>query len=192
MVRTFFKLHFFYKKVLGHKVFFGVNRSMISSKAGELGRTIIAKKQTLHESKKESHASPQVRLSSAIETHLKNTRSSTYLDFVKDLDLGRRTLTSSEIENLKNKIAEEIGDKFMADQLLGLLAKCRLGPEYHVHSLNFAGSIIKHYKIGENVDAEFMAAIPHALQSIYEFIEVYKERLVCVYPDGRTTEIKLK
>ena len=157
-----------------------------------MGRTILTKKQTLQKPRNENQGSPQVRLSSAIETHLNKTRSSTYLDFVKDLDLGHRTLTSSEIENLKRKIAEEIGDKFMADQLLGLLAKCRLGPEYHVHSLNFAGSIIKHYKIGETVDAEFMSAVPHALQTIYEFIEIYRGRLVCVYPDGRTTEIKLK
>ena len=116
-------------------------------------------------------------------------RSKSYLDLIQKIDLSTKSMTSVEIEKLQSSLAAEIGDSLLVDRFVGFMAKCRLGPEYHVHTLSLGGGIIKHYLLGEAIPSEISAAVPHALNPRYEFIEIYRDRLVCVYPDGRTTEI---
>lgn len=155
-----------------------------------MARSIITKTEMQPTSISSGPRSPTVSQKPLAFEQTKNSRSPQFVKAIQSLDLGSRTLTSTEIDQLKNQIAAEIGGPIRFNQLLGIMARCRLGPEYHVHSLGLALNIIKHYKLGDPVEAEMAAAIPHALQSSYSFIEIYADRLVCVYPDGTTTEIK--
>lgn len=60
-------------------------------------------------------------------------------------------------------------------ELLGLFARCYLGPPYIDHRLSLAGTITEHYTPGDQVPPGFLPCRALARSDAYLFIEVYSD-----------------
>ncbi len=92
-----------------------------------------------------------------------------------------------KLQQLINQIQKQI-DSY--DGFLGILAICKLGAPFYVHSIDFQKTILIHFKQGESLGS-LQAAEPYAQTSAYLFVEVYHDRLVCVNEGQADHIIKL-
>ncbi|SRR6266542_1036545 len=116
-------------------------------------------------------------------------RSGKYLDTINKLDINNLTRTNG-FDELLDQIKEEFRTADIADILLGIVAQCFLGEDFEVHTLDFTASeIISHYRRGENLPLDLEKARNLALHPSYIFIEVYKDKIICIRDDG--TAVKL-
>ena len=60
-----------------------------------------------------------------------------------------------------------------------------------MHTLDYAGQIIQHYKKGATLPKGMEAARSLARQPHYSFIEVYTDKLITVTQSGQTAIIDL-
>ena len=116
-------------------------------------------------------------------------RSKKYLDLIAGLDA--KTLTDTKgMDELMKAIQEEFGMVELASLPLGIVAKCFLGHPYEVHTLDLSGSqIIKHYKTGETMEADFEKARVVARHHAYALVEVYTDKMILVRDDGTVTKL---
>ena len=69
--------------------------------------------------------------------------------------------------------------------LLGLFARCHLGPPYVDHRLTVVGHILEHYRPTDIVPPPFDAARTLAQSPVYEYVEVYSDGdIIPVLADG--------
>lgn len=113
-----------------------------------------------------------------------NKRSKKYLDLLMKLDKG--TIThSNDWANFIEELKEQIQDFSSPELLEGIIAKCYLGVPYEVHILDFsATSIVNHFKRGEPLPANLERARSLANHDSYLYVEVYRDKLVCIKDDG--------
>lgn len=115
---------------------------------------------------------------------LRKPRSAAYMDAMRKLDIGSHT----HHDELKDEIIRIIRDEFPEVQLegilIGVIAKCYIGPEYDVHSIGLDGGIIHHYKKDEPMNPELARARGLAARGTYEFIEVYHDCCRCISANG--------
>lgn len=125
----------------------------------------------------------------SLEKALRTPRSAAYMDAVRQLDAGTHQHNLLAIDQLKQQITAELPN-IALEMLLGIVSKCYLGHSYEVHTLDFFGQIIEHYKIGEPMKGELEKARNLARHETYQCIEVYSNRLVAISKDGKASIIE--
>ena len=108
-------------------------------------------------------------------------RSGELLQAVRNLDLTQDAAYRAELtEWIDNAYTERMGGV-----LLGLFARCHLGPPYVDHRLTVVGHILEHYRPTDIVPPPFDAARTLAQSPVYEYVEVYSDGdIVPVLADG--------
>ena len=108
-------------------------------------------------------------------------RSGELLQAVRNLDLTQDAAYRAELtEWIANAYTERMGGV-----LLGLFARCHLGPPYVDHRLTVVGHILEHYRPTDIVPPPFDAARTLAQSPVYEYVEVYSDGdIIPVLADG--------
>ena len=70
---------------------------------------------------------------------------------------------------------------------LGWVSKCHLGSPFEVHTLDFSGEIVRHFKRGEAMPDGLERARGLAASGQYALIEVFSNQLVAIAADGSTS-----
>ncbi len=120
---------------------------------------------------------------------LRKPRSKEYMEAMRKLDIGSHVHNDAQKEEILNILRNEFPEIQLSGILLGILAKCYIGPEYDVHSIDMMGGIIHHYRHGEAMDPALVRARALAARGIYEFIEVYNDCCRCISADGSVAVI---
>ncbi|MBO1001863.1 hypothetical protein ACFSKI_11270 [Pseudogracilibacillus auburnensis] len=126
----------------------------------------------------------------ALEKRLRQKRSLNYVNGFTQLDAGTVTCNHTEIDELIQKIKNEFSDLQPYHYPIGIIAKCYLGDDFIVHTLDTRLEIVKHYKKGEALPSEMDRGKSLALHPSYEFIEVYSDTLRAVSSNGNVAIIK--
>lgn len=108
-------------------------------------------------------------------------RSGELLQAVRNLDLTQDAAYRAELtEWIEDAYTERMGGV-----LLGLFARCHLGPPYVDHRLTVVGHILEHYRPTDIVPPPFDAARTLAQSPVYEYVEVYSDGdIIPVLADG--------
>lgn len=115
---------------------------------------------------------------------LRKQRSKAYLDALCKLDAGGHVHNSKQVEEIQKAIRSEFPEVELAGILIGYVAICYLGKPYEVHTLDFTGNIIEHYKAGQTLPDGMEKARSIALHGGYAFIEVYVDCYRAVSANG--------
>jgi len=124
----------------------------------------------------------------ALDRALRVPRSKSYLELISKLDAGVHHHNKTAWEELKSGIQHELPPNAF-EMLIGIVSKCYLGAPYEVHTLDFFGQIIEHYKTGQSMKPDLERARNLAKHSSYICIEVYSGKLVAVAHDGQASII---
>ena len=109
------------------------------------------------------------------------TRSAELVEAVQRLDLTTDPTARAEIMAWINQAYQDR----QGGDLIGLFARCHLGPPYIDHRMTLAGSIIEHYTPIDRVPPPFDGARPLARSNAYAYIEIYSDgQVVPVRQDG--------
>lgn len=88
----------------------------------------------------------------------------------------------------RKELADWIQDRYnerAGGELLGLFARCHLGPPFVDHELSLAGHILRHYKPDDSVPPAFAPARPLVRSTAYLYVEVYSDgEIVPIRNDG--------
>lgn len=123
-----------------------------------------------------------------LENMLRIPRSKVYLEYIKKLDAGSYCQDKTLLDDLKNNIQKELPANVLG-LLIGIVSKCYLGTPYEVHTLDFFGQIIEHYKVGQSMRSDLEKARTLAKHNSYMCIEVYSDRMVAIAMDGTASII---
>lgn len=108
-------------------------------------------------------------------------RSGELLQAVRNLDLTQDAAYRAELTTW----IEDAYTERMGGVLLGLFARCHLGPPYVDHRLTVVGHILEHYRPTDIVPPPFDAARTLAQSPVYEYVEVYSDGdIIPVLADG--------
>ena len=108
-------------------------------------------------------------------------RSGELLQAVRNLDLTQDVAYRAELATW----IEDAYTERMGGVLLGLFARCHLGPPYVDHRLTVVGHILEHYRPTDIVPPPFDAARTLAQSPVYEYVEVYSDGdIIPVLADG--------
>lgn len=108
-------------------------------------------------------------------------RSAEIMQAVQLLDA---TTDEAYIEELMNWFVQAYADR-QGGELVGLMAKCYLGPEFIDHQMSLEHGILQHYVRGQEVPPPFNLARPYSRNAAYEFVEVYADgEIIPVRADG--------
>lgn len=123
-----------------------------------------------------------------LERLLRKRRSKAYLDAVHKLDAGGHVQNQDQIKEIMYDIKNELPEVVLPN-FLGIVAICNLGVPYEVHTLDFTGDILQHYKAGQTLPGRLEKARSLALRGGYEFIEVYDDCCRAVSSNGAVSVI---
>jgi hypothetical protein len=99
------------------------------------------------------------------------------------------TMTPADLDEIIDSIRREFDERWAATPL-GLVSRCYLGHPYVDHIVNLDGRIVEHYQRGQTMPEHFERARNHAADNLYEFIEIYSDKLICVRADGTTATLE--
>jgi hypothetical protein len=130
---------------------------------------------------------PAVRPTTSKTTRrlLSAPRSRRYLEALAGLDRSG-TVSRVDVDDIIDRIHREFADAW-ASTPLGIVARCYLGAPYEVHTLTLDGTILAHYKVGEELPAPLERARTLALSEAYLAIEVYPDRMIFIRTGGTVT-----
>ncbi|MDO5652022.1 MAG: hypothetical protein Q4G13_07825 [Moraxella sp.] len=134
------------------------------------------------------HATPTM-LTPDILLSLRQPRSQSYLESLAKLDAGTHHHNQQAIDELKASISSELPID-VSGLLIGVVSKCYLGHPYEVHTLDFFGDIIEHYKTHETMRDELEQARSLAASGSYACIEVYRGKMIAIGHDGKTAVLQ--
>lgn len=120
---------------------------------------------------------------------LRKKRSRAYMDALHSLDAGGHVHNQEKVNRIINVIRDEFPEVELHGIFLGFVSVCYLGRPYEVHTLDFSGQIIQHFKTGETLPNGMEKARGIALRGGYEFIEVYTDCCRAVSADGSVAVI---
>ncbi|MBQ5319284.1 MAG: hypothetical protein J6K17_09335 [Oscillospiraceae bacterium] len=123
------------------------------------------------------------------ERFLRMTRSKEYMKILDMLDSGELH-NEKAVEAILDIVRKEFPLIEIPGDFLGFVAKCYLGRDYEVHTIDFIGEIICHYKKGQKLPAEMENARYIAMDEHYVFIEVYTQCLRAIDKNGEVSVIK--
>ena len=129
------------------------------------------------ERKNEARTSSRQMSKTELDRLLRKPRSKEYMEAMRKLDIGSHVLGDAQRDEIIRILQEEF------------VAKCYIGPEYDVHSINMSGGIIHHFQKNESMPPELAKARALAARGTYEFIEVYHDCCRCVSADGSVAVI---
>jgi hypothetical protein len=115
-------------------------------------------------------------------------RSPAYLDALRRLD-GQAVLSPIDVSRIVETFHHEFAEKW-AQQPLGWVAHCYLGPPYEAHTLLPGGVIVEHYEVGRPFPEPLERARKLTRSETYIAIEVYVDRLLCISPDGSAVTVE--
>ena len=121
---------------------------------------------------------------------LRKKRSSAYVESLSRLDAGGHVNNQDKVRKIIQKVMDELPEIELEGFIIGMVSKCYLGDPYEVHTLDYAGGIIEHFKRGESLPAGMEKARSLALHGGYAFIEVYTDCCCAVSTDGSVSVIK--
>ena len=119
-----------------------------------------------------------------LESRLRRTRSSKYLEAIRCLDAGTHVADREALRSLLAEISREFPDLSLDQRPLGIVSTCYLGAPYQVHVCDLGGEIIKHYETFRPMPVPFEGARALALHPSYAFVEVYADGCRAVSADG--------
>ncbi len=122
---------------------------------------------------------------------LRKKRSQKYMAELSKLDSGQGQLSQKEIKEIIAAIHDEFPEVTMAGDFLGIIAKCYLGENYEVHTLNFTLEIVTHFRNGESLPSDMEKARNLANNPSYQYIEVYTDCCRCIDVRGNVSTVKL-
>ncbi|WP_430222239.1 hypothetical protein [Paenalcaligenes sp. Me131] len=127
----------------------------------------------------------------ALKARLRQKRSTAYIEAMTTLDAGGHVHSQTQTQALVDAMHAEFPDVQIEGLPIGIISKCYLGEPFEVHTLDYVGQIIQHYKKGAPLPkgmeaARSLARLPH-----YSFIEVYTDKLITVSQSGQTAIIDL-
>ena len=103
------------------------------------------------------------------------------------LDAVARVDTSTDPRQRK-ELADWIQDRYdeqIGGELMGLFARCHLGPPFVDHEITPAGGILRHFTPTDAIPPEYLAARALARSAAYLYIEVWSDgQLVPIRNDG--------
>jgi hypothetical protein len=126
-----------------------------------------------------------------LRARLRQKRSPAYVATLTKLDAGDHVHSAASTQALMDAIQQEFPDIHIDYLPRGVVAKCHLGEPYEVHTLDCAGNIVQHYKVGQPLPSTLERARSLARGGQYAFIEVYVERLIAISESGQTAIIEL-
>ena len=130
-------------------------------------------------------------ISTNYDNLIRKKRSEKYVENLSKLDSGEVCLDNSLKDDLLKTIKEEFGEIEMSMWPEGIVAKCYLGNDYEVHTLDVAQRIVRHYKINESLPEKLEKARNLANNKNYAFVEVYSRMLRVISNNGSVSEIKI-
>lgn len=120
---------------------------------------------------------------------LRKKRSKEYMEAFGKLDSGGHAHSREMFERLMEQVREELQEA--ADEMIGVVAKCRIGVPYDVHTIDFlTHGIICHYKRSEGLPDGMERVRALARLESYSHIEVYHNMYCCVGHDGSVAIVK--
>lgn len=120
---------------------------------------------------------------------LRRPRSKAYMDAIGQLDAGGHVHNQAQADAIIDVLRAEFPEIELSGILLGFVAVCYLGAPYEVHTLDFSGRIIDHYKARQTLPGGLEKARAIALRGGYAFIEVYTDCCRAVGTDGSVSVI---
>jgi hypothetical protein len=109
-------------------------------------------------------------------------RSQELLDAIAKIDADPSALASREIMDWVREQYKERG----GGEVLGLFARCHLGPPFVDHVMSLTGYICEHFRREDPVPKAYEAVRNLAANPAYDYIEVYDDgEIVPVRSDGR-------
>lgn len=120
---------------------------------------------------------------------LRKTRSKEYMQAMQKLDAGGHVHNQHKVNEIIDTIRNEFPDLEISSIMLGIVSICYLGKPYEVHTLDIAGQIIEHYKIGNALPGGLEKARSIAIRGGYDFIEVYVDCCRAVSSNGSVSVI---
>ncbi|MGA8944294.1 MAG: hypothetical protein WB502_16495 [Thermoactinomyces sp.] len=119
---------------------------------------------------------------------LRRPRSEDYMEVVKTIDLVDKN-DHKVFEKLKVQVQKEFEEIPVFNFFIGIVAPCYLGDPYEVHTIDWNGSILKHYKKGEPMPGKLEQARNLAIHGSYVLIEVYQDSMRAVKPNGEVSVV---
>jgi hypothetical protein len=141
------------------------------------------------ERKNEARTSSRQLSKLELDRLLRKPRSREYMEAMRKLDIGSHTHNDAQRDEIIRILQNEFPEVELGGILEGIIAKCYIGPEYDVHSINISGGIIHHFQKNESKPPELARARALAARGTYEFIEVYHDCCRCVSADGTVAVI---
>ena len=120
---------------------------------------------------------------------LRKPRSKEYMDALHRLDAGGHVHNQGKVNEIIDAIRAEFPEVELSGMLIGFVAVCYLGPPYEVHTLDFTGQIIEHYKVRQTLPNGMEKARSIAMRGGYAFIEVYIDCCRAIRSDGTVSVI---
>ena len=141
------------------------------------------------------------------ELILRKKRPQSYMELIKNLDLEGYSISKDKIKEIVENVQNSVPDVVYDDTFLGILGKCHLGDGYDVHTLSlnlvlgvdertntigYGRMILKHYKVNESLPPELEKGRSLAINPNYVFVEIYRDKLIAINPDGSASIVKDK
>lgn len=120
---------------------------------------------------------------------LRTPRSKEYMEALHKLDAGGHVHNEAQVQEFMDAIRNEFPEISIQGILLGFVAKCYLGDDYEVHTVDITGNIIEHYEKGQVLPNGLEKARGIAIHGGYEFIEVYVDCCRAISRNGTVSVI---
>lgn len=124
-----------------------------------------------------------------LDHRLRQRRTSGLERAIHSLDAGTHGADRASLERLLEAIAAEFPDLAVDERPIGLVARCHLGSPFVVHVCDLSGMIVEHYPADRSMPAPFERARSLALHPSYVYVEVYRDSLRAVAPDGSVSVV---
>lgn len=123
---------------------------------------------------------------------LRRKRSKEYIESCKKLD----ATSCANLDTIKNEVINSIKSEFedidvSMPVMKGIVAKCYLGEDYEVHTLDLALSIVNHYRKHQALPNGLEQARNLANNVNYAFVEIYNDFLIAVSKNGDAFKINI-
>ena len=129
----------------------------------------------------------------SFKKYIRQNRSKTFIDAIHKLDAGSTLDNKQTINNLVNILQRDFPfiTSYPPEGLLGIVACCYLGENFEVHTIDFMGNIITHFRAGQSLPGKLEKARGLAMSGNYAFIEVYEDCLCAVNEYGDVAVINI-
>ncbi|MCW5968440.1 MAG: hypothetical protein KIT57_07990 [Blastocatellales bacterium] len=125
-----------------------------------------------------------------LQQRLRQVRSRSYIEAMARLDAGTHHHDQAALRALIEAISNEFPDLGAEHSPIGIVSQCYLGTPYEVHICDMIGEIIEHFETFRTMPPLYERGRALALHPSYAFIEIYRESLRAVSPDGSVAVIE--